>query len=1079
MARFASATHSNFEGITFRVTVCGKFAPIALLGDAFTEMYMVFVPESIEIIADAKHKAQICRDVLKLDQAIDDKSSIRLRQILERSSFLLTVDILSNVLMLYRGHDIEESELKSLSELLIKLNDIEIVTQVLFNIREMKINMKAIFALIYLDLMELDIDKMIKIKLRRICKKYEEGQYVGQVLVEYQTNGILRRLQGLSRQQDEQVDWVGHIDNYVSKTLRYVKTATIPLTAKPSKRMSLEKRIENCVVIMQKYDAIINHETAHDDAMDEKEEVTYDELNVVKLRALFQSIDDEIGISELMDTVFDLKKGDTQYVERIKQHHQCKLTNECNILKSIIKTRNCGLRSRIPYRIKRTKSKLDDDQTIDPAVLHAREFCVMELLDFVHIKLFHKEEHYRPQLPNRTGITVYDEFEEHADDDEDDVLFMDSLNDYPYLKEFCVENEYDSEAIAAHILYHGLDRLFNTQGLVNQFYGALSTTPELTIARNFAGASGMILQINKDVNFKNANAIAVSWISRHDHEEEVLLMNPQVIIQKSYVFLKDTALKTSYLKEILLSVLVGKQHASIFYHLSAFFQSRWIASCLENIVKDTAFMGQIDLFAKRDFLKEMTLFEFIFFECRQYQIATYINQYEYRTETEVFAMLIGNTAIDFLHIDNDGWVQSVDRSNKYCAQYQPRMCTMNITYTYSEHRVIVKSFTTKEGKQMLLDTNLILQHIDQRKLNTFQEGLTISIDMEIKYQHKYTNGTKCPLRVWRYKVIKFVPFTIEKNFNWWIRNSTNLTLDTLCVSSLRISDNSAVTCVSGCNGDESKRTNYSASVHGQLRIFCAETLTIDNGCSISMDECGVKGASGTLYETPTRYNGECGVQCGGGGGYMEKGQDGLIDDEKVDGCGGNKYLTDKMMQNNKDPSRFSIGFGGGGYMEKGQDGLIDDEKVDGCGGNKYLTDKMMQNNKDPSRFSIGFGGGCGQSVGSRGGNGGGKIYILCNELRIEDGGKMSANGGNGVQYGGGGSGGSILVTANKTNVVKKDMKKLSVIGGLGDNGGGTGSAGIVQFGVFDESTTLTFMDTFQPNTANIAMYGVVSAMFFH
>eukprot|EP01083_Nonionella_stella_P295558 1004493_1 len=963
MARFASATHSNFEGITFRVTVCGKFAPIALLGDAFTEMYMVFVPESIEIIADAKHKAQICRDVLKLDQAIDDKSSIRLRQILERSSFLLTVDILSNVLMLYRGHDIEESELKSLSELLIKLNDIEIVTQVLFNIREMKINMKAIFALIYLDLMELDIDKMIKIKLRRICKKYEEGQYVGQVLVEYQTNGILRRLQGLSRQQDEQVDWVGHIDNYVSKTLRYVKTATIPLTAKPSKRMSLEKRIENCVVIMQKYDAIINHETAHDDAMDEKEEVTYDELNVVKLRALFQSIDDEIGISELMDTVFDLKKGDTQYVERIKQHHQCKLTNECNILKSIIKTRNCGLRSRIPYRIKRTKSKLDDDQTIDPAVLHAREFCVMELLDFVHIKLFHKEEHYRPQLPNRTGITVYDEFEEHADDDEDDVLFMDSLNDYPYLKEFCVENEYDSEAIyndilvtdldgicnkniynlfksnhgtdeyytlkhnmarytvnppdeatinrhtlmnldfgvdvtywdvvatflnakeecmgnkfapmredfyeslhedstlrtalhcntstynlsadeilrikmytdttkmqaefrkafrtsssdeirqqfvhwamdlnlvfikievlniayeynknvSGRILYHGLDRLFNTHGLVNQFYGALSTTPALSVAQHFAGSAGMVLEINKDLNFKHANAIAVHWISCHANEEEVLLMNPQVIIQQSYVFLKDTALKTTYLKEILLSVLVGKQHASIFYHLSAFFQSRWIASCLENIVKDTAFMGQIDLFAKRDFLKGMTLFEFIFFECRQYQIATYINQYEYRTETEVFAMLIGNTAIDFLHIDNDGWVQSVDRSNKYCAQYQPRMCTMNITYTYSEHRVIVKSFPTKEGKQMLLDTNLILQHIDQRKLNTFQEGLTISIDMEIKYQHKYTNGTKCPLRVWRYKVIKFVPFTIEKNFNWWIRNSTNLTLDTLCVSSL-------------------------------------------------------------------------------------------------------------------------------------------------------------------------------------------------------------------------------------------------------------------------------------------------------
>eukprot|EP01083_Nonionella_stella_P036672 100060_1 len=57
-----------------------------------------------------------------------------------------------------------------------------------------------------------------------------------------------------------------------------------------------------------------------------------------------------------------------------------------------------------------------------------------------------------------------------------------------------------NEDIAGHILYHGLDRLFNTDGLVKQFHGALSTTPELSVARNFAGHSGMVLQT---INFKN------------------------------------------------------------------------------------------------------------------------------------------------------------------------------------------------------------------------------------------------------------------------------------------------------------------------------------------------------------------------------------------------------------------------------------------------------------------------------------------------------------------------------------------------------------------------------------------------
>eukprot|EP01084_Bolivina_argentea_P045598 83938_1 len=80
-------------------------------------------------------------------------------------------------------------------------------------------------------------------------------------------------------------------------------------------------------------------------------------------------------------------------------------------------------------------------------------------------------------------------------------------------------------------------------------------------------------------------------------------------------------------------------------------------------------------------------------------------------------------------------------------------------------------------------------------------------------------------------------------------------------------------------------------------------------------------------------------------------------------------------------------------------------KIQVFGGDKYLTSKIMETNNGYSRFSVGFGGGCAQNeVGSKGGNGGGKIIILCNELILKDEGKITSNGGDGFKSGGGGSG---------------------------------------------------------------------------
>lgn len=286
-------------------------------------------------------------------------------------------------------------------------------------------------------------------------------------------------------------------------------------------------------------------------------------------------------------------------------------------------------------------------------------------------------------------------------------------------------------------LYHGLNRLFNTRGLARQFYGPLSTTWEVTVARNFAGDSGMILQINNDTNFKNVNAIEVDWISCHDNEQEVLLLNPQVLIQKTYVFSKDYPENALLFKRTVLSTIHihSNQHEKIFENLSAYLQSEWIPAILEYIVEDRNFVIQIDLFTPKEYLHEMNLLEFIFFECRQYQIATYIRD-EYKTGKEISEMLIGS---DFFKND-DIWTQSIDRSDRFCSKYQPGMCSMDVVYEYDNRETVQKTFGTKQGKQMLLNTNLILQYVDQRKLYELNNELTININMNIKYQHQYDDG---------------------------------------------------------------------------------------------------------------------------------------------------------------------------------------------------------------------------------------------------------------------------------------------------------------------------------------------------
>eukprot|EP01084_Bolivina_argentea_P170315 295135_1 len=248
---------------------------------------------------------------------------------------------------------------------------------------------------------------------------------------------------------------------------------------------------------------------------------------------------------------------------------------------------------------------------------------------------------------------------------------------------------------------------------------------------------------------------------------------------------------------------------------------------------------------------------------------------------------------------------------------------MNIIYKYDNNNKIIKHFKTKQARKMLIDTNLILQYVDQRKMDDFQKGLIIYIDMTIKYQYMSGDGNESQIRFWEYNLHNHKVIEIASRFNafdWRISNDTILTFVPLYVSNLWITNISHVSCVP-------RETTH----NGECKIYCKGDILIDSECSISMDGCGVTGAvfneekKESMYKIDVKYNGKSIYEYGGGAGYKETGNNSYdeenfiyADQEDDAGC---KYLTDEKykinyfqespMKNKANYEIFSIGFGGG------------------------------------------------------------------------------------------------------------------------------------------------------------------------
>lgn len=200
----------------------------------------------------------------------------------------------------------------------------------------------------------------------------------------------------------------------------------------------------------------------------------------------------------------------------------------------------------------------------------------------------------------------------------------------------------------------------------------------------------------------------------------------------------------------------------------------FIEDSLEILREDTS----ITLFSRKQWMQDMTIFEFLFFKCKYYQIAEYVKDVHGVDDDGIFSLIVGTDFFD----KHDEWTVSTDRSEKLFTKQPPSKCESNIVYEYKDDAEITKSFEGGKAVQMLGDTNLILQYIDQRKLYETNNVLIININVHVEHKNEYGG-------LWRFNLSDF-KFEIGHSFNWKIDRNTQLTCDTMYISSVWITNKS-------------------------------------------------------------------------------------------------------------------------------------------------------------------------------------------------------------------------------------------------------------------------------------------------
>eukprot|EP01084_Bolivina_argentea_P071065 129245_1 len=395
--------------------------------------WISFYNEEEILLCNPKLIVQRCTLYIRdcLQNNVNDLSE--LQNSLQHLHPVITNAVLESFISLY--HDCSKVEIFGLCSMMLRFS-YSLLAIILSNIKTLNINIsvKELCCMIWLELItNSNIEKMSIIKLRKICESIEGEQIPGKLLLEYANNNILK----LITEKIKHVEWKKYIESYIIASLIKQKPAILFA----HKELADKEQIQKFVAIMSMYDKIMNsnddekHQNEHDEhyySNNSEKKMVKNAFNLNDLRELFDFIDNEMNMSQLLDISFDIKRKNIENSDQITKDYQCKLKYRCSILNNHITNRN----------------RLLSQNEKRPYSMTQQNYSKMELLDLMHIRLFHNElirNGLIRNFRNRDDNTLVFDSKFEAD-----KLLIDQFtnaNSLQCLKLFCEKEEYDSEAI--------------------------------------------------------------------------------------------------------------------------------------------------------------------------------------------------------------------------------------------------------------------------------------------------------------------------------------------------------------------------------------------------------------------------------------------------------------------------------------------------------------------------------------------------------------------------------------------------------------------------------------------------------
>eukprot|EP01084_Bolivina_argentea_P070017 127364_1 len=298
-----------YQGLIFPVRVQGKFIPLSLFGVELEDMFIVIVPNSIEITLvegtkttakqfynrmgstaitswrcgkctfinsiSLKH-CEMCNTENKTiettqlnfqdhlaenkDMDVEHENLSERKRKLYQIKHLINAELLYPLFSLYHDEKENKDEVRMMTDfimnqILIQKNT-DILSKCLLNMKRMKVNMTEFFCTIWLELISNINDKMKSMSilaLRQKCRDRHPDQIAGKIVLEYQKTNILSDI----GTNIENITFQKYIDDYIVKNFPN-KESRKSISMEEKMVESESEATDKFLYIMKKYSKIIN-----------------------------------------------------------------------------------------------------------------------------------------------------------------------------------------------------------------------------------------------------------------------------------------------------------------------------------------------------------------------------------------------------------------------------------------------------------------------------------------------------------------------------------------------------------------------------------------------------------------------------------------------------------------------------------------------------------------------------------------------------------------------------------------------------------------------------------------------------